>query len=153
MTLLDALRPLLLFCKNLDLDNPEKCRKCLEEKFPFEGEVLQPILQLCKKGLAEGSLCGRGELPMKFSRVVKPSEESSQFSVDAVFMSGAGPRHRHPEGEINLCIATSGDAMFDGKPSGWTVYGKNSVHRPTVTGGEMLILYLWPHGAFALVNN
>ena len=153
MTLISTLHPILNFCKDLDLDHPETCQESLEEHFPFQGKVVQNIVRLCKEGLAGGFLCDRGELPMKFSRVGKPSDESCQFSIDAVFMSGVGPKHKHPEGEIDLCIATSGDAKFDGNLSGWTVYGKESVHCPTVTDGEMFILYLLPQGAFEFVKD
>ena len=36
---------------------------------------------------------------------------------------------------------------FDGNAPGWVVYGRGSAHVPTVTGGEMLILYFLPGGA------
>ena len=62
-------------------------------------------------------------------------------------MNSPGPRHRHPNGEIDLCFGISGASRFDGQPEGWIVYGKGSVHVPTVTGGEMLILYFLPGGA------
>ena len=69
------------------------------------------------------------------------------FSVDAVLMDGPGPRHRHPNGELDLCFALEGDPKFDGHPEGWVVYRRDSVHVPTVTGGKMLILYFLPGGA------
>ena len=38
------------------------------------------------------------------------------------------------------------EARFDGAPAGWKVYPPGSAHRPTVTGGRALILYLLPEG-------
>jgi hypothetical protein len=38
-------------------------------------------------------------------------------------------------------------ARFDGHGAGWLVYGPGSAHRPTVTGGRALVLYLLPGGA------
>jgi hypothetical protein len=80
---------------------------------------------------------------VRFGRVAK---ELCGFSVDCVFMNSPGPRHRHPDGEIDLCFATKGASRFDGQPEGWVVYGKGSEHVPTVTDGEMLILYFLPGG-------
>lgn len=81
---------------------------------------------------------------IRFGRVAK---DLHGFSVDAVLMDVPGPRHRHPNGEIDLCFVTKGEPKFDGHAAGWVVYGKGSVHVPTVRGGEMLILYFLPGGA------
>jgi hypothetical protein len=59
----------------------------------------------------------------------------------------AGPHHRHPKGEIDLIMPLDEPAMFDGHPAGWLVYGPDSAHRPTVSGGSALVLYLLPEGA------
>lgn len=42
--------------------------------------------------------------------------------------------------------ATLRAARFDGRPAGWCVYGPGSAHRPTVSGGRALVLYLLPQG-------
>ncbi len=39
------------------------------------------------------------------------------------------------------------DARFDGHGAGWLVYGPGTAHRPTVTQGRALVLYLLPGGA------
>jgi len=153
MTLLDDLNPLLEFSQGLDLADPDACHAALMEEFPADGEYILGIAEQLRAGLADGTLCHRGELPMKFSRLAKPSEESYGFSVDVVFMSGAGPQHCHPLGEIDLCIGISDEPTFDGNGPGWAVYGADSVHVPTVRNGEMIILYLLPNGAFELVQN
>jgi hypothetical protein len=58
----------------------------------------------------------------------------------------AGPHHRHPKGEIDLIMPIDPGAKFDGQPAGWLVYGPDSAHSPTVTGGRALVLYLLPEG-------
>ena len=44
----------------------------------------------------------------------------------------AGPRHRHPNGEIDLVMPLSPAARFDGHGAGWVVYGPDSRTGPTV---------------------
>jgi hypothetical protein len=39
-----------------------------------------------------------------------------------------------------------GDAHFDGRAAGWLVCPPGSAHRPTVTAGRALVLYLLPDG-------
>ena len=39
-----------------------------------------------------------------------------------------------------------GAAEFDGHGAGWKVYGPDTAHRPTVSDGEALVLYLLPGG-------
>jgi hypothetical protein len=59
----------------------------------------------------------------------------------------AGPYHRHPNGEIDAIMPLDDAAEFDGHPAGWVVYGPDSAHYPTVSGGKALVLYLLPDGA------
>ena len=58
----------------------------------------------------------------------------------------AGPHHAHPLGEIDLVMPQEGDATFDSRPAGWVVMPPGSAHRPTVTDGRSLVLYLLPEG-------
>ena len=79
---------------------------------------------------------------------MKPGPATHGFSVDVVEMNDiAGPHHRHPNGEVDLVMPLEGDARFDGHGAGWVVYGPGSAHRPTVSGGKALVLYLLPDGA------
>ena len=48
--------------------------------------------------------------------------------------------------EIDLLMPLHGDALFDGRTAGWVVYGPGSAHRPTVSQGRALVLYLLPAG-------
>jgi hypothetical protein len=79
---------------------------------------------------------------------VKPGALTHGFSVDVVEMNHViGPHHRHPNGEIDLVMPLEGAARFDGHGAGWLVYEPGSAHRPTVSGGKALVLYLLPEGA------
>ncbi len=102
----------------------------------------------CEAGIAEGWLADREGGGIKYGRIFKPSDALHGFSVDVVDMQDiAGPHHTHPNGEIDLVMPVGGDAQFDGRTAGWCVYPPGSAHRPTVTQGRALVLYLLPQGA------
>jgi hypothetical protein len=105
----------------------------------------------CQIGVAEGWLCDREGGGIRYGRIFKPSPELHGFSVDVVDMQDiAGPHHAHPLGEIDLIMPMGGntdsDAQFDNRPAGWLVYPPGTAHRPTVSQGRALILYLLPEG-------
>ena len=106
-------------------------------------EALGAELVLLLEG---GRIAERGEPPVRWGRVAKASAETRGFSIDVVHMSGAGPRHLHPNGEVNFCVALEGEPTFEGAPAGWVVLPPGSTHVPTVAGGTMLIVYLLPEG-------
>jgi Domain of unknown function (DUF4863) len=102
----------------------------------------------CEAGVAEGWLANREGGGIRYGRIFKPSDELNGFSVDVVDMKDiAGPHHTHPNGEIDLIMPIEGDAQFDGRAAGWCVYPAGSAHRPTVSRGRALVLYLLPRGA------
>jgi uncharacterized protein DUF4863 len=106
------------------------------------------VFTACREAIAEGWMCNREAGGIRFGRVVKPGPATHGFSVDVVEMDDvAGPHHRHPNGEIDFVMPLEGDARFDGHGAGWVVYGPGSAHRPTVSGGKALVLYLLPDGA------
>jgi Domain of unknown function (DUF4863) len=108
----------------------------------------QDLKAACETGVAEGWLANREGGGIKYGRIFKPSAELNGFSVDVVDMQDiAGPHHTHPNGEIDLIMPIEGDAQFDGRAAGWCVYPAGSAHRPTVSGGRALVLYLLPQGA------
>jgi Domain of unknown function (DUF4863) len=108
----------------------------------------QDLKAACEAGVAEGWLANREGGGIKYGRIVKPGEALHGFSVDVVDMQDvAGPHHTHPNGEIDLIMPIDSDARFDGRPAGWCVYPAGSAHRPTVTQGRALVLYLLPQGA------
>jgi hypothetical protein len=101
----------------------------------------------CEAGVAEGWLCNREGAGIRYGRIFKPDAELHGFSVDVVDMKDiAGPHHRHPNGEIDLILPVDGAARFDGHGAGWLVCPPGSAHRPTVSGGRAIVLYLLPEG-------
>ena len=102
----------------------------------------------CEAGVAAGWLCNREGGGIRYGRIFKPADDLHGFSVDVVDMADiAGPHHVHPNGEIDLVMPQGGDARFDGRPAGWVVMPPGSAHRPTVSHGRALVLYLLPQGA------
>lgn len=101
----------------------------------------------CQAGVAAGWLCEREHGGIRYGRIFAAADDLHGFSVDVVDMDNiAGPHHVHPEGEIDLVMPIEGDALFDGQPAGWLVCPPGSGHRPTVTQGRALVLYLLPNG-------
>jgi hypothetical protein len=101
----------------------------------------------CEAGVAEGWLCDREGGGIRYGRIFKPAPELHGFSVDVVDMQDiAGPHHAHPLGEIDLIMPIAGDAQFDSRSAGWLVYPPGTAHRPTVSQGRALVLYLLPEG-------
>ena len=113
-----------------------------------DSDWFRDMARACAIGVDEGWLCNREAGGVRYGHVVKPGPDSAGFSVDVVDMADlAGPHHVHPNGEIDLVMPQTADARFDGTPAGWKVYPPRSAHRPTVTGGRALVLYLLPDGA------
>jgi len=113
------------------------------------GTPVYELLQAhCEAGVADGWLCSREGGGIRYGRIFKPDASLHGFSVDVVDMNDiAGPHHIHPNGEIDLVMPIGKEAHFDGQPAGWVVYPPGSGHRPTVSGGRALVLYLLPQGA------
>ncbi|MCO5171568.1 MAG: DUF4863 family protein [Planctomycetes bacterium] len=143
-TLQQALDPLARALEGLSLDDPAAARAEIERRLPFDGPLVAAVREAALAGAEAGWLLPRQNGPIRFGR---PAKSLHGFTVDAVLMSTPGPQHRHPNGEVDLCFTTRGEARFDGHPQGWVVFGPMSVHVPTVSQGEMLILYFLPGGA------
>lgn len=139
--LLTALEVILPTLTELDLTDAATATADLESKLALDSASVAMIRQLAEEGAREGWLLPKEQGGVRFGRITK---NLGPFSVDAVLMSGPGPRHRHPRGEIDLAFAQSGSPEFDGHAEGWVVYAEGSAHVPTVSGGEMLILYFLP---------
>ena len=111
------------------------------------------IFDACKLGVRDGWLCNRDAGGIRYGRVLKAADATHGFSVDVVDMEDiAGPHHVHPNGEIDLIMPLTPGACFDTQPAGWCVYGTGSAHRPTVTQGRALVLYLLPQGAITFTT-
>ena len=137
------LEPLALALKAVNVDAADAAAQA-ERAAPFRGAAVEAIRTAAIASIGSDWLLPKSNAGIRFGRVAK---DLHGFSVDAVLMDRPGPRHRHPNGELDLCFATLGEPKFDGRPAGWVVYGKGSAHVPTVQGGEMLILYFLPGGA------
>lgn len=146
-TLASALAPVFAALRDADPSDDGLAER-LNRDLPLEGDLVAAVRAAAESGVAEGWLCDREAGGIRFSRPVKPSADSADFSVDAVVMDRVvGPKHTHPGGEINLCFAQEGEPRFDGHPAGWVVFRPGSTHRPRVEDGRMLILYFLPQGA------
>lgn len=144
----ELLRPLAQALQGLDVDAAEAAAR-VERTAPFTGSLVKAVREAALANLGSEWLLPKAQGGIRFGRVAK---ELVGFSVDAVLMDVPGPKHRHGNGEIDLCFPTKGEPRFDGNPPGWVVYGKGSVHVPTVKGGEMLILYFLPGGAIEFLT-
>ena len=144
--MLETFRPLLDAAQGVDLSDPQAAEARLRERLDPGSEAARELNSRLVALLEEGKIADRGEPPVRWSRAAKPGDETNGFSIDVVHMSGRGPRHRHPNGEIDYCIALEGEPTFDDRPPGWVVFPDDSVHVPTVAGGTMLIVYLLPGG-------
>jgi hypothetical protein len=119
----------------------------LNAAFPADGETFETIEAACHAAIAAGWMCTEGEGNRRFGRVVEPSAETDDLSVDVVDMTDLrGGHHKHPTGEVLMIMPQDEGAQFDRRGKGWLVYGPGTAHRPTVRGGRALVLYLLPDG-------
>ena len=119
----------------------------LDRRFPPQGAEFQAIEAACHQAIAAGWMCAQGGAGRRFGRVIEPGPQTADFSVDVVDLTDiVGPHHRHPTGEICMVMPQTPTARFDGKGAGWKVYPPESAHRPTVTAGRALVLYMLPGG-------
>lgn len=119
----------------------------LNRRFPQDGETFNAIEAACHEAIADGWMCSQGSAGRRFGHIIEPSDETGGLSVDVVDLENiVGPHHRHPTGEICMVMPIDGEARFDGRARGWCVFDPGSDHRPTVTDGEALVLYMLPEG-------
>lgn len=119
-----------------------------------ESATYRQLKQTCMAGVAEGWLCEREGGGVRYGRIFKPTDDLHGFSVDVVDMADiAGPHHTHPLGEIDLIMPLDEGAQFDGHPAGWLVCPPGSAHRPTVSNGRALVLYLLPQGSIEFTRH
>ncbi len=119
----------------------------LDARIPPSSRDFKAIESACHAAIAAGWMCAQGGAGRRFGRVLEPSAQTSNLSVDVVDLTDiVGPHHRHPNGEVCMVMPVTPSAKFDGKGAGWKVYPPDSAHRPTVTDGRALVLYLLPDG-------
>jgi len=119
----------------------------LDRRFPGDGETFKTIEAACHAAIADGWMCTQGTEGRRFGRIIEAGDETGGLSVDVVDLKDiVGPHHRHPTGEICMIMPVTEGARFDGMERGWCVNEPGSEHRPTVTDGEALVLYMLPEG-------
>jgi hypothetical protein len=119
----------------------------LERTIPPSSAAFKAIEAACHQAIASGWMCAQGGAGRRFGRVIEPGPQTANLSVDVVDLTDiVGPHHRHPNGEVCMVMPVTPTARFDGKGAGWKVYPPGSAHRPTVTDGRALVLYLLPDG-------
>lgn len=150
--MLETFQPLIDAARGVDLSDPAAAVATLKSRLDPDSEAGQAVSAALKELLDAGKVADRGAHPVKFSRAAKAAPETSDFSIDVVDMTGPGPLHRHPNGEVNWCIALEGAPTFQEQPPGWVVESPGSQHVPTVAGGRMLIVYLLPGGAMEFIQ-
>ncbi len=142
----DALKPMLERLTKLDMAHPAT-EVILNQEFSDHNPRMKSVVSLAKQGIEEGWLCDHENAAAQFSRIAKPGNETFNFSIDAVLMSGEGATHTHTNGEVSICIPMQGEPSFDDFEYTWAHYPPGSSHTPTVSGGSMLIIYFLPEGA------
>ncbi len=141
----ELLTPIARFAQGRALD--AALERDLNRKFPPGGEPFLRIRDACHAGIAAGWMCTQGDAKRRFGRIFEASDAMHRFSVDVVDITDlVGNHHRHPTGEIDMIMPVTPAAEFDGRGAGWLVYAPGTGHRPTVTAGRALILYLLPEG-------
>src|SRR5262245_16714609 len=142
--MIETFRPLLEAASGIDLAQPELARAELARRFDPKSAAAGRLRDELLRLFEERKIANRGEPPVFYGRVAKATPETLGFSIDVVVMTGAGPRHRHPRGEINYCVPLEGTPAFEKTREGWVVMTPESAHVPAVDGGRMLIVYLLP---------
>lgn len=141
----ELVAPIARFAQGRALD--AALERDLNRMFPSGGEPFVRIRDACHAGIAAGWMCGQGDAKRRFGRIFEAGAATHGFSVDVVDITDlVGNHHRHPTGEIDMIMPVTPEAKFDGRGAGWLVYAPGTGHRPTVTEGRALILYLLPEG-------
>jgi len=141
----EIMKPVIDLVSKNEIDR--KLEEKLNQSIPPQSELFDQIDRACHQAIGAGWMCAQGAEGRKFGRVIEPSEATHQLSVDVVdLIDIEGPHHRHPLGEVCMVLPITEGALFDGQPRGWVVYPPDSSHKPTVSHGQALVLYLLPEG-------
>ena len=141
----DLVVPVTRFAQGRPLD--ADLQRELELHFPPDCALVREVTAACHAGIAAGWMCREGDARRRYGRIFEAGEATHGFSVDVVDITDlVGNHHRHPTGEIDMIMPVTPQARFDDQGAGWLVYAAGSGHRPTVSAGRALILYLLPEG-------
>ena len=119
----------------------------LRAAFPPEGEEFRALAVAAAAEVDSGRIGRRIDETTIYARLHQPTPQSCGFSVDIVKLTNVkGALHRHPRGEIDMIVPLDPSARFAGHGRGWLTFGPGSIHRPVVTGGSAIVVYLLPGG-------
>ena len=141
----ELLKPITTTISQSEIDGDLEAK--LTSTFPPSSDTFRKIEHTCHEAIRAGWMCRQGGEGRRFGRVLEPSDETDNLSVDVVDLTDiVGPHHRHPTGEVCMIMPVTQGAQFDGHDAGWCVNSPGTAHHPTVTNGRALILYLLPEG-------
>ena len=141
----DLMKPIFAAISQAEIDTNLETE--LNAAYPASSDTFREIEQACHNAIDAGWMCSQGGEGRRFGRVLEPSTDTNELSVDVVDLTDiVGPHHRHPTGEVCMIMPVTDGARFDGCTSGWCVNPPGSAHHPTVTRGRALVLYLLPEG-------
>jgi len=141
----ELMKPVVALISQTKIDSNLEAE--LNAMFPPASETFRTIEGVCHAAIEAGWMCTQGGEGRRFGRVVEPSVETDDLSIDVVDLTDiVGPHHQHPNGEVCMVMPVTKGARFDGHDAGWCVNMPGSAHRPTVTDGRALVLYLLPEG-------
>ena len=127
----------------------QQLEAALSDEFPADGGWFASTVVLCRRGVDNGWLCGRGGSCVKFGRAVLPGDQTRGFSGDVLEMQDViGRHHAHPSGEIDPSMPLDQAAEFEVRGAGWLVYRLGSVHKLRVVKSQALAPCLLPNGEF-----
>ena len=109
-----ALAPVLEVVQRIDPADPE-ARARLEEALPLDGPALTALRAVVREGVEARWLAERENAGVRFGRVRKASSDDA-LSIDCGHRDAPGPGHTHPNGEIDLCFAVSGEPTSPAMP-------------------------------------
>ena len=129
--------------------------------------LYENLSRLIRLGVEEGWAANEevGGPKYRRSRILNPQDETSFFSITAVYMDSTDPQafpdpdgddvlqgdfHGHPYGELNLVVPLDEGAQLMGlqgwQGAGWTAPDPGSAHYPEVKGGRLIALFHLPAG-------
>jgi uncharacterized protein DUF4863 len=152
--LLDQSRPLLDELKNRTPGR--ELEDYLNETYGPTSAVYQGLAEAITHGVEDGWAAGVEVTGPDYrrSRIHPPTEDTSYFSITAVYMNSQdvlrGEYHQHPYGEINMVVPLDDGAVLAGplgwRGAGWTAPAPGSHHYPEVKGGAVIALFYLPAG-------
>ena len=145
--LMAALETLISFIGNDPLDARLEAK--LNDRYGFQTEPFAEIQRLLRLGIDEGWACYDEIDGPDYcrGRLADTTAGVHQFAVESAKLKDVrGNYHRHPLGEINMVQPVDPEGKFCGFGAGWKVFGPDTSHFPTVTGGIVTFIFLLPKG-------